>query len=138
EAIAAETDSRFVRVNAVMSNVAELREILSMARRMETKGTVLVIDEIHRFNKSQQDLLLPDVDAGNIRLIGATTHNPGFYVNAPLLSRSHLFRLRPHSVETIAATLTGALSDEERGLGKRRHTAEEGALEGLAKLCDGD
>ncbi|MBD5781882.1 replication-associated recombination protein A [Pelagicoccus sp. NFK12] len=138
EAIAGETKSRFVRINAVMSNVAELREILSIARRMEDKDTVLFIDEIHRFNKSQQDLLLPDVEAGNIRLIGATTHNPGFYVNAPLLSRSHLFRLNPHTVDTVAATLSRALADEERGLGERKHVAEESVLRGLAKLCDGD
>ncbi len=138
EAIAGETKSRFIRINAVMSNVAELREILGMARRIETKDTVLFIDEIHRFNKSQQDLLLPDVEAGNIRLIGATTHNPGFYVNAPLLSRSHLFRLEPHSVEAIVGMLRKALIDEERGLGKRSHKANAEALEGLAKLCDGD
>lgn len=138
EAIAAETESRYIRINAVMSNVAELREILGMARRMETKDTVLFIDEIHRFNRSQQDLLLPDVEAGNIRLIGATTHNPGFYVNAPLLSRSHLFRLEPHSVEAIVGMLQLALTDEERGLGKRGHEASDEALEGLAKLCDGD
>lgn len=138
EAIAGETKSRFVRINAVMSNVGELREILSLARRMEDKDTVLFIDEIHRFNKSQQDLLLPDVEAGNIRLIGATTHNPGFYVNAPLLSRSHLFRLNPHTVDTVTSTLEMALADEDRGLGGRKHTVVDGVLEGLAKLCDGD
>ena len=86
-------------MNAVLSNVAELREILRLARYESAKRTVLFIDEIHRFIKSQQDLLLPDVEAGNIRLIGATTHNPGFYVNAPLLSRSHLFRLEPVLLE---------------------------------------
>jgi len=138
EAIACETESRFVRINAVMSNVAELRQILSTARRIDKNDTVLFIDEIHRFNKSQQDLLLPDVEAGNIRLIGATTHNPGFYVNAPLLSRSHLFRLEPHSVETIASVLEKALADEERGLGARKHQATRDALEGLSRLCDGD
>jgi len=138
EAIAGETESRFVRVNAVMSNVAELREILSIARSIENKDTVLFVDEIHRFNKSQQDLLLPDVEAGTIRLIGATTHNPGFYVNAPLLSRSHLFRLNPHSVGTISKRLQEALEDNERGLGEREHTADTEILNGLAKLCDGD
>ena len=138
EAIANETESRFVRINAVMSNVAELRQILSAARRIESKDTVLFIDEIHRFNKSQQDLLLPDVEAGNIRLIGATTHNPGFYVNAPLLSRSHLFRLEPHSADTVASVLASALEDEERGLGLRKHVASGDTLQGLAKLCDGD
>jgi|TARA_B110000495_G_scaffold203215_1_gene225951 putative ATPase len=138
EAIANETESSYVRVNAVMSNVAELRQILAAARRVEKKDTILFIDEIHRFNKSQQDLLLPDVEAGNIRLIGATTHNPGFYVNAPLLSRSHLFRLESHTVDTIADLLVLALEDDERGLGSRSQTAEPEALMGLAKLCDGD
>ena len=138
EALANETKSRFVRVNAVMSNVAELRQILAAARRIESHDTVLFIDEIHRFNKSQQDLLLPDVEAGNIRLIGATTHNPGFYVNAPLLSRSHLFRLESHTVDAIVTVLGQALEDEERGLGSRSHTASRETLEGLAKLCDGD
>src|SRR5690606_13329579 len=90
EVIARQTRSRFVRINAVMSNVAELREILGLARRMPEARTLLFIDELHRFNKAQQDLLLPDVEEGTVRLIGATTHNPGFYVNPPLLSRSHL------------------------------------------------
>jgi len=81
EAIAAETKSRFVRLNAVMSNVAELRDILATARRIPEAATILFIDELHRFNKAQQDLLLPDVEEGCVRLIGATTHNPGFYVN---------------------------------------------------------
>ena len=110
----------------------------SAARRKRKKDTVLFIDEIHSFNKSQQDLLLPDVEAGNIRLIGATTHNPGFYVNAPLLSRSHLFRLEPHTVDNIAKALEQALEDSERGLGKRGHSATKEALRGLAKLSDGD
>ena len=105
EAIARETRSRFVRVNAVMSNMAELREILGIARRMRGSRTILFIDELHRFNKTQQDLLLPDVEEGVVRLIGATTHNPGFYVNPPLLSRSHLFRLEPLSTEAVAGVL---------------------------------
>ena len=138
EAIANETDSQFIRINAVMSNVAELRKILGASRRKKKKDTVLFIDEIHRFNKSQQDLLLPDVEAGNIRLIGATTHNPGFYVNAPLLSRSHLFRLEPHTVDNIAKALEQVLEDSERGLGIRGHSATKEALRGLAKLSDGD
>jgi len=138
EAIAAETKSRFVRINAVMSNVAELREILGAARRRPELGTILFIDELHRFNKSQQDLLLPDVEAGNIRLIGATTHNPGFYVNPPLLSRSHLFRLEPLPPAAIAGVLAHALADAERGLGGRGITAEPRILADLAVLCDGD
>ena len=138
EAIAAETRSRFVRVNAVMSNVAELRDILAAARRRLGEATLLFIDELHRFNKSQQDLLLPDVEEGVVRLIGATTHNPGFYVNPPLLSRSHLFRLEPHSTATVAAMLAAALADSERGLGLRRVTAAPPRLEELAVLADGD
>jgi putative ATPase len=93
EVIAAETKSEVVRVNAVLSGTAELREVLADARRHPSRKTVLVVDEIHRFNKSQQDLLLPDVEAGVVRLIGCTTHNPGLYVVPALLSRSHLFRL---------------------------------------------
>jgi putative ATPase len=127
-----------VRVNAVMSNVAELREILSAARRRPELGTILFIDELHRFNKAQQDLLLPDVEEGNIRLIGATTHNPGFYVIAPLLSRSHLFRLDPLAPEAIAGVLAAALADGERGLGGLGVTAEPKILADLAVLCDGD
>lgn len=138
EAIATETGSRFVRVNAVMSNVAELRGVLGLARQRPEARTIVFIDEIHRFNKAQQDLLLPDVEAGNIRLIGATTHNPGFYVNPPLLSRSHLFRLEPLSPAVVAGVLAKALADEERGLGGRNHSASEKVLLDLAVVCDGD
>jgi putative ATPase len=138
EAIAAETKSRFVRINAVMSNVAELRDILAAARRIPEAATILFIDELHRFNKAQQDLLLPDVEEGNVRLIGATTHNPGFYVNPPLLSRSHLFRLEPLTPTAMAGVLQRALADAERGLGARRCTADEKILTDLAVLCDGD
>ncbi len=146
EVIARETQSRFVRVNAVMSNVAELREILAAARRRTEAApgatapaaTILFIDELHRFNKSQQDLLLPDVEEGTVRLIGATTHNPGFYVNPPLLSRSHLFRLEPLAAGAVAGVLRRALTDAERGLGARGHPATDKVLADLALLCDGD
>lgn len=138
EAIAHETGSRFVRLNAVLSNVAELREILASARRQPEAATILFIDELHRFNKSQQDLLLPDVEEGSVRLIGATTHNPGFYVNPPLLSRSHLFRLEPLPTPAIAGVLRAALTDCERGLGARGVTATDKLLADLAVLCDGD
>ena len=138
EAIANETRSRFVRLNAVLSNVAELREILAAARRRPEAATILFIDELHRFNKAQQDLLLPDVEEGNVRLIGATTHNPGFYVIPPLLSRSHLFRLEPLSPAAIAGVLARALIDPERGLGARGATADEKVLTDLARFCDGD
>ena len=138
EVIAAETKSKFVRINAVLSNVAEMRDILRMARYETEKDTILFIDEIHRFNKSQQDLLLPDVEAGNIRLIGATTHNPGFYVNPPLLSRSHLFRLEPVEAEAIATVLARALDDTERGLGGHRCTAEPSVFRAVADFSGGD
>ncbi|MDE3083598.1 MAG: replication-associated recombination protein A [Verrucomicrobiota bacterium] len=138
EVIARETKSRFVRVNAVLSNVAELRDIVAVARRRPEAGTSLFIDELHRFNKAQQDLLLPDVEQGNVRLIGATAHNPGFYVNPPLLSRSHLFRLEPLSTDAIAGVLRRALTDAERGLGARQITADDKILADLAVLCDGD
>lgn len=138
EVIAHETHSRFVRINAVLSNVAELRDELRLARMRPGERTILFIDEIHRFNKAQQDLLLPDVEAGNIRLIGATTHNPGFYVIPPLLSRSHLFRLEPLAPEAVALVLRRALDDSERGLGNLRVKASDDVLAALAKLCDGD
>jgi putative ATPase len=138
EAIARETRSRFVRVNAVMSNAAELREVLSAARRMPSARTILFIDELHRFNKTQQDLLLPDVEQGVVRLIGATTHNPGFYVNPPLLSRSHLFRLEPLSTTAVSVVLALALADAERGLGGIGVTASPKTLSELAVFCDGD
>lgn len=138
EAIARETRSRFVRVNAVLSNAAELRDVLGAARRMPGARTILFIDELHRFNKTQQDLLLPDVEQGVVRLIGATTHNPGFYVNPPLLSRSHLFRLEPLSTASVAGVLVLALADSERGLGSLGVTASHPVLSELAVFCDGD
>lgn len=138
EVIAHETGSPCVRINAVMSNVAELRDILKVARYQPGERTVLLIDEIHRFNKAQQDLLLPDVESGSVRIIGATTHNPGFYVIPPLLSRSHLFRLESLPVEAVVVVLGKALCDPKRGLGATRCKATTGVLRGLARLCDGD
>jgi len=138
EVIAVQTENKFVRVNAVLSNVAELRDILRLARYEKDRQTILFIDEIHRFNKSQQDLLLPDVEAGTVRLIGATTHNPGFYVNAPLLSRSHLFRLEPIDSSSIAGILERALADDQRGMGLQRCTANKAVFKALASLANGD
>ena len=123
--IAKESGCRLLKINAVTSNVAELREALRMARYHTSAKCILFIDEIHRFNKSQQDLLLPDVESGAARLIGATTHNPRYYVIDPLLSRSHLFTLEPLSDQVIKTALGLALKDEERGLGKLRCTASE-------------
>ena len=138
EVIARQTNSRFVKLNAVLSNVAQVRDELSMARYRKGERTILFIDEIHRFNKAQQDLLLPDVEDGNIRLIGATTQNPGFYINAPLLSRSHLFKLEPLSSSDIAKVLRRALTDTEKGLGNFNCQADDDILLGIAKICDGD
>lgn len=138
EVIAAETQSFVVRVNAVLSGTPELREILAEARRQPSRKTVLVVDEIHRFNKAQQDLLLPDVEAGVVRLIGCTTHNPGLYVVPALLSRSHLFRLDPLSPAEIATFLGTALADSERGLGALGIKAGPAVLQQVAEMASGD
>ena len=138
EVIAAETSSTVVRVNAVLSGTPELREVLAEARRSPSRKTVLVVDEIHRFNKAQQDLLLPDVEAGVVRLIGCTTHNPGLYVVPALLSRSHLFRLDPLGVDEIAGFLGTALADAERGLGALGIKASPQVLRQVAEMASGD
>src|SRR2546430_13845562 len=139
--IARQTRSKFERLSGVESNVADMRRVLSgAANRLENTGhsTILFIDEIHRFNKAQQDVLLPDVEAGVVRLIGATTHNPFFFVNSPLVSRSQIFELRPLTEEDLFRLLQRALGDAERGLGYMKIAAEEPALRHLAKLSDGD
>lgn len=137
EVIARETHSRFVRLNAVMSNVSELRQVLQEARLMK-QPTILFIDEIHRFNRAQQDSLLPDMERGTIRLIGATTHHPGIYVIAPLLSRSHLFQLEAISPQEVLGCLTRALHDMERGLGTTECEVDADVLEAIASTSDGD
>jgi len=139
--IARQSKSKFERLSGVESNVADMRRVLSgAANRLENKGqsTILFIDEIHRFNKSQQDVLLPDVESGVVKLIGATTHNPFFFVNSPLVSRSQIFELRPLSEEELFSLLQRALKDEERGLGYLKISADENALRHLAKISDGD
>ncbi|HVU07051.1 MAG TPA: replication-associated recombination protein A [Verrucomicrobiae bacterium] len=139
--IASQTKSKFERLSGVESNVADMRRVLSAAaNRLENTGqpTILFIDEIHRFNKSQQDVLLPDVESGVIKLIGATTHNPFFFVNSPLVSRSQIFELRPLTEDDLFALLQRALHDEERGLGYLKIVADENALRHLAKISDGD
>src|ERR1700677_703421 len=117
--IARQTKSKFERLSGVESNVADMRRVLaSAANRLENTGqsTILFIDEIHRFNKAQQDVLLPDVESGVVRLIGATTHNPFFFVNSPLVSRSQIFELQPLDQEDLLELLHRALGDVERGL----------------------
>jgi putative ATPase len=139
--IANQTKSKFERLSGVESNVADMRRVLAgAANRLENKGqsTILFIDEIHRFNKSQQDVLLPDVESGVVRLIGATTHNPFFFVNSPLVSRSQIFELRPLTEEDLLGLLQRALADAERGLGHMKIRADDNALQHLAKMADGD
>ena len=117
--IANATKSRFERLSGVESNIADLRKVVaSAANRLANTGqkTILFVDEIHRWNKAQQDVLLPDVERGTVRLIGATTENPFFYVNSALVSRSQVFQLEPLAPADIEAVLRRALADEERGV----------------------
>ncbi len=139
--IAATTGSRFESLNGVESNVAEIRENIARAKmNQDLRGetTILFIDEIHRFNKAQQDVLLPHLERGTVRFIGATTHNPYYYVNSPLVSRSQIFQLEPVDEISIKNLLEKALADPERGLGGQGITADDDALRHLAKLSDGD
>src|SRR5436190_8937145 len=129
--IARQTKSKFERLSGVESNVADMRRVLaSAANRLENKGqpTILFVDEIHRFNKAQQDVLLPDVESGVVQLIGATTHNPFFFVNSPLVSRSQIFELRPLTEADLFQLLERALTDRERGQGELNLAADEAAL----------
>ena len=139
--IAEMTHAKFIRISGVESNVAEMRRVIAAAtNRLRTSGqrTILFIDEIHHFNKAQQDILLPDVEAGSLRLIGATTYNPFFYVNSALVSRSQVFRLEPLSVEHLEQLIDRALADKERGLGNYNVKVDKDARRHLAKLSDGD
>ena len=139
--IARQTKCKFERLSGVESNVADMRRVLAAAHnRLENSGqrTILFIDEIHRFNKSQQDVLLPDVESGVIRLIGATTHNPFFFVNAPLVSRSQIFELRPLSEGDLFELISRALIDADRGIGYLKIKIAKEAAHHLARLSDGD
>ncbi len=139
--IAEMTHAKFIRISGVESNVAEMRRVIAAAaNRLRTSGqrTILFIDEIHHFNKAQQDILLPDVETGNLRLVGATTYNPFFYVNSALVSRSQVFRLEPLSVEQLEQLIDRALADKERGLGNYNVKIDKNARRHLAKLSDGD
>ena len=136
-----ETRARFRQLNAVTSGVKELRELLDDARNVlaaEGTRTLLFIDEIHRFNKSQQDALLPDVEEGVVVLVGATTANPFFAVNDALVSRSRVFEFQPLSAEEVVELLQRAIADKERGLGALPIDADADALAYLAATCDGD
>jgi putative ATPase len=139
--IAEMTHAKFIRISGVESNVAEMRRVIAAAtnrRHTSRQKTILFIDEIHHFNKAQQDILLPDVETGNVRLIGATTYNPFFYVNSALVSRSQVFRLEPLSVEQLEQLIDRALADKERGLGNYNVKIDKDARRHLAKISDGD
>ena len=139
EVIARTTKRNFTRLSGVVSGVADIRKICDRARNeLGGKGTILFIDEIHRFNKSQQDVLLPYVEDGTVVLIGATTHNPNFFINTPLTSRSLVFELKPLSPSEIAKLIERALTDEVRGYGKIPNSIDDDAKTFLATICDGD
>ena len=140
EVIARVTRRRFTRASGILGNVAELRKILEPARELRLRAgeeTVLFIDEIHRFNKSQQDILLPYVEEGDVTLIGATTHNPFFFINSPLVSRSRVFQLEPVPPDAIQTLLRRALTDP-RGLAHLDCEVTDDALAHLAAVCEGD
>ncbi|MBI2908295.1 MAG: replication-associated recombination protein A [Chloroflexi bacterium] len=138
--IATRTRSHFSPVSAVSAGVADLRKIIGEARERLRRGqrTILFIDEIHRFNKAQQDAVLPYVEDGTISLIGATTENPSFEVIAPLLSRARVFTLKALTENEIRLVVERALADEERGLGKMKARLDEDALENLVLMSGGD
>ena len=131
----------FVELNASASKVSEVRDVISEARALlESTGkrTVLFIDELHRFNRAQQDVLLPDVEKGIIILIGATTQNPFFAINSPLVSRSQIFQFNPLDVDDIKTIVRRAFEDKERGMGALNVQITAEALDFLATICDGD
>ncbi|WP_214805223.1 MULTISPECIES: replication-associated recombination protein A [unclassified Exiguobacterium] len=139
--ISSYTKSAFEQLNAVTAKLEQLREILKAAEarlQFEDQKTILFLDEIHRFNKMQQDALLPALEAGTITLIGATTENPSFEVNAALLSRATVFRFEPPTPDDLRIVLDRTLKDEERGLGKYPITITDDAIDHYVKLSDGD
>jgi putative ATPase len=141
EIIASHTKRKFVSLNAASAGVKEVRELLEAARnRLSTGGqnTVLFIDELHHFNKTQQDVLLPDVEAGVVTLIGATTANPFFSLVSPLISRSQVFEFQTLSRDDIRQLLQRALSSKDRGLGTHEVEMTDEALNFLVEVCDGD
>jgi putative ATPase len=139
--IAHVTKAYYVAINATTSNVEELRKVITAAKVRKTNNgvkTILFIDEIHRFNKAQQDVLMPDVEVGNPILIGATVHNPFFYLASPLLSRSLVCELKNLREDEIIVILDTALKDKTRGLGALKIKVDKQALAFLAKTCEGD
>jgi putative ATPase len=139
--ISEKTRSHFERINAASNNVADMRRIIDGAKKRELIGqgrTILLVDEIHRFNKAQQDVLMPDVEAGNPVLIGTTTHNPFFYVNSALLSRSQVFEFKKLADTDIIVIIKRALKDKELGLGNVNVEISQEALDHLARTSEGD
>src|SRR5689334_14503366 len=139
--IAETTKARFVSFSAVLAGIKEIRDVMSEAERLRRstgRRTIVFIDEIHRFNKAQQDAFLPRVEAGDIVLIGATTENPSFEVNAALLSRSKVFVLKPLDQAAIVRILRRAITDDERGLGRQAPEVDDDALAALAQFANGD
>ena len=139
--IAQRTRSHFVSISAVMAGVKDIRKLVADAKErmgMYGRRTICLVDEIHRFNKTQQDALLPHVENGTIILIGATTENPYFEVIAPLLSRSRVFQFKPLSEQQLKSVLTRALEDTESGFGERNTRIDEDALAHLAHISGGD
>ncbi len=139
--IAHQTKAMFENFSAVTSGVPEMRKVIQRARELRKamgRRTILFVDEIHRFNKAQQDALLPHVEDGTVILIGATTENPYFEVNSPLLSRARIFTFDPLSDEHIRTLILRALSDEERGLGGEKITLENDALDHIVDVAQGD
>ncbi|HOI75173.1 MAG TPA: replication-associated recombination protein A [Syntrophales bacterium] len=138
--LAGETKSHFISFSAVLSGVKEIRAVIEEARRMRQLGrqTILFVDEIHRFNKAQQDAFLPHVESGLITLVGATTENPSFEIIAPLLSRCRVLVLKPLSEQSLVRLLRRAIEDADQGLGKMNLRIEDSALEVLARFADGD
>jgi putative ATPase len=139
--LATATRSRFRQLSAVTSGVKDLRQVLESARDELAAGgrrTLLFVDEIHHFNRTQQDALLPDVEDGIVTLVGATTANPSFAVNGALLSRSQIFQFRPLSSEEVACLIERALTDSDRGLGAEQVRLDPEALQFLCDVCDGD
>ena len=141
QVIAAHTEAHFVTISAVLAGKAELRVVIDEAEQRQSmyqKRTLLFVDEVHRWNKAQQDALLPQVESGLITLIGATTENPYFDVIPALVSRSRVFELKPLSEADLLLILDRAISDPERGYGDRKITIDEDAQSHLLNLCGGD
>jgi len=138
--IAEKTKAHFEWLNAATIGIDEIRKVIqnAKARKARDVRTILFLDEIHRFNKLQQDALLPDVEEGNIILIAATVENPFFYVNSALLSRSQIFELKPLSEDDILFVLKNALRDSERGLGSMKISMDDGVLNHITRMSDGD